>query len=129
MTHHINTAQAGEEGDYVWVSLHFESAATEYDRIHIVCQKSAHEEDERHGTKGIYFERLHQAQAGYGLATRILVSASAVELKLTADGLTQLELPGSLELLWSPAIEGYDVARQHFAKMRSHEYGKIVQIA
>jgi hypothetical protein len=131
--HRINTAQAGEEEDYIWVSLHFESPQTEEDRIHIVCATSTDEQDEANGMNAsmnaIYLERLDQSLAGYGLATSIRVTASAVELEITPDGLQQLEFPGSLRLLWSPALEGYQTAQKHLARMGTYECGKVVQVA
>ena len=125
---HINTAQGGEEDDYVWVTLHFVSSETENDRIHIVCPTTDEEEGEP-GRNALYFERLHQAQGGSGLARLIRVTSSAVELEFTPEGLRQLEFPDSLRLRWSPAVEGYQLARQHFAGMLKHGFRGILETA
>ncbi len=127
--HEINTAQAGIHNGTLWVSLHFESPATTEDRIHIVCATSVDEQDRGQGMNAIYLERLHQGQSGYGLASQIRVTDSAVELQLTPDGLKRLEFPDSLRLKWSSTLDGYKIARQHLARMPDYECGKVVQIA
>jgi len=126
----VNTIQSGEEeGDYLYVSLHFESSFTADDRLHVVCGISVDEQERRLGMDQIYLERLDQIQGGYGAASRILVTADAIQFDFTPEGQRLLGFSPPLRLLWSSSLKGYGEAHENLAKMQTLECGKAIQFA
>jgi hypothetical protein len=124
----VNTVQSGEEETYIWVSLHFESPATEYDRIHIVCSKRLDHQDRDFGTDPIYLERYDQLFSCADGASEIQITDQAVYIALLENASKQLGFSGSLVLEWTSDLEGYEQAREHFTLMNHHTCGRIFDV-
>jgi len=124
----VNTIQSGEEGDYLWVGLQFESPISVDDRLQIQCGMFADEQERRLGMDKIYLERLDQIQAGYGAASSIVVTADAIQFDFTPEGQRQLGFTSTLRMLWAPSLDGYEQARENLAKMQTYEWGRIIRI-
>lgn len=124
----VNTIQSGEEeADYLYVSLHFKSSYSANDCLHVVCGRSVDERERQSGMDKIDLERLDQTQAGYGAASRILVTAEAIQFDFTPDGQRLLGFSSPLRLLWSSSSGEYREAHENLAKMQTLECGKAIE--
>jgi hypothetical protein len=57
-------------------------------------------------------------------AEAIMVSASAIEIRLTAGGALDLHLPRTLRLVDTQQVPGFDQALEIFAAMAIHAHGR-----
>lgn len=121
--------QSGDEEDYLWISLHFESPVSVEDRLHVVCGMSLDEQDRRSGMDKIYLERRDQIQSGYGAASSILVTAEVIQFDFTPEGQRQLGFTSTLRLLWASSLDGYASARKILARMQTYECGQAIRFA
>lgn len=114
----LASVASGETDCDLWVSLGFVSDDDPLDVLHVVC--GLDDPPPEDPLSGLFFEHLDQGWSGYRSAEWIVVDESVVELRFTAAGAEDLQLPRLLRLVQAQQVEGFGEAREIFARMARH---------
>ncbi len=124
----VSIKSGDDEMTGIWVSIGFSSKERDADVLHLVGGDPVSPQHARMGWLPIYLERYDQALSCYQGADKIVVKDDSINITLNNTGRSALHLPKTLEFVSAKPDDDFKQARDIFAKMKTYESGKIIQL-